>query len=83
MMWNGYEGLGWGWWGFGFLHMIGFWILLIIAVVLFARWLGGASGRTDLVGSTRESALDILKKRYAKGEINKEEFENKKRDLGD
>ncbi len=72
-----------GWWGFGFLHMIGFWILLAIAVVLFVRWLGGASGRTDLMGSARESALDILKKRYAKGEMDKEEFESKKRDVAD
>ncbi len=37
MMWNGYEGLGWGWWGLGLLHMIGFWILLIVVVALLVR----------------------------------------------
>lgn len=83
MMWNGYEGLGWGWWGLGLLHMIGFWILLIVVVALLVRWLGGASGRTDLVHPARETALDILKRRYAKGEINKEEFEGKRRDIAE
>lgn len=82
-MWNGYEGWGWGWWGFGLLHMLGFWILLIVAVMLIVRWLGGAPHRTDIAPPAHETALDILKKRYAKGEINKEEFESKKRDLAD
>ena len=82
MMWNGYEGWGWGW-GFGLLHMLGFWILLIVAVMLIVRWLGGVPGRSESGHEVRETALDILKKRYAKGEINKEEFESKKRDLTD
>ena len=82
MMWNGYEGWGWGW-GFGLLHMLGFWILLIVAVMLIVRWLGGVPGRSESGHASRETALDILKKRYAKGEIDKEEFESKKRDLAD
>ncbi len=41
------------------------------------QWPPGQGPRT----SSRESALDILKKRYASGEINKEEFEELKRDL--
>ena len=56
--------------------MIIFWILIIILFILLIRRLlqsGSSSGQ--------ESALDILKKRYARGEINKEEFEAKKRDL--
>ena len=80
MMWGGYE--GWGW-GFGLLHMLGFWILLIVAVALIVRWVSGAPGRSEAGPSARETALDILKKRYAKGEINKEEYESKKRDLAE
>ena len=67
----------WGAWGFGMMFvMMLFWILVIIGVVLGIRWLigqGKASG-TD-------SALEILRQRYARGEINKEEFEARKRDL--
>lgn len=58
-----------------------FWIAVIIGIVFLIKWLM-EQGRTDRrMSPTEESALDILKKRYAKGEINKEEFEQKKRDL--
>jgi putative membrane protein len=56
-----------------------FWIVVIAAIVLGVRWLAGA-GRSES-GPPRETALDILKTRYAKGEIGREEFEQKKRDL--
>jgi putative membrane protein len=68
----------WGAWGFGMmLMMVLFWALLIVGVVFLVRWLLGQSkeSRTD-------SALEILRQRYARGEINKDEFESKKRDLG-
>jgi putative membrane protein len=68
--------LGFGWWG-----MMIFWILVIIGIVFLVKWLV-EQGRTDRKASeSGESALDILKKRYAKGEIDKEEFEQKKKDL--
>ncbi len=76
MMEGGY-GMGWIW----TIIMIGFWIAVIMGVIFLIRWLaittrtGGQSARPE------DSALEILKRRYARGEINKEEFEEKKKDL--
>ena len=78
-MWHGFEGMGWGWIGLGFLHMALFWILVILGIVVLARWLsgGGAGGRT----TAEDRALSILRERFARGEIDKQEFEARKRDL--
>ena len=68
----------WGMWGIGMMFfMLLFWGLIIVGVVLGIRWLinQGKESRSD-------SALEILRQRYARGEINKEEFEGKKKDLG-
>ena len=75
------SGSGW-WWGFGALHMLLFWAVLIFVIVVLVRWITnmpGPRGSGSDTGGGR--ALDILKERYARGEINKEEFEQKKRDL--
>jgi putative membrane protein len=62
-----------------FLHFI-FWVLIIIGIFLLIVWLvrqsGGAGGRRD-----EETALDIMQKRYARGEISSEEFEKMKKDI--
>lgn len=73
-MW-GHMGV-WGGWGMGF-GMLMFWGLLIAAIVLLVKgpWGLGTRGKRD------KSALDILKERYARGEIEREEFEQKKREL--
>jgi len=80
-MWDhmGYYNGGWGGMGLGMIGMSLFWILLIVAIVALVKstWGSGASaGRRQ-----ENAALDILKERYARGEIQKEEFEQKKRDL--
>jgi putative membrane protein len=71
-------GYGWGWGGA--IMMVVFWVAIIVALVALIRWLWTSGhGKGAAAG---QSPLDILKARYAKGEINKEEFEQKKKDLG-
>ncbi len=63
---------GWMMGGMGLLNIL-FWILIIAGAVLIVQWLSGRG---------KESPLEILKKRYAKGEIDKTVFERMKKDLG-
>ncbi len=73
------SGWGMGFGFFGWLMMFLFWILIIAAVVLGVRWF---IDQGKLKGSSvEEPPLDILKKRYASGEIDKEEFETMRREL--
>ncbi len=58
------------------------WALIIGGVALLVVWLVRKAGRVSLGASTSESPLDILKARYAKSEITKEQFDAMKRDLG-
>jgi putative membrane protein len=72
---------GWGWsWGMGIIHGLLWWVILILGIIVLVRLLGRDASRTPAAPSP-ETALDILKKRYARGEIGKQEFEEKKRDL--
>jgi putative membrane protein len=76
---NDWEG-GWGIMGFGMMGMTLFWILLVVALVLLIKTLWSSETKS---GQKRETtALDILKERYARGEIDKTEFDQKKHDLG-
>lgn len=55
-----------------------FWLLLIAGIVLVAVWI---INRARVPTAGTEPALDILKKRYARGEINREEYERMKQEL--
>lgn len=57
-----------------------FWIVIIVLVIYLIVRLTNQRGGTSN-SSANETPLDVLKKRYARGEISKEEFENMKRDL--
>lgn len=86
-------GFGMGMWGLGALVMIAFWVLVIGGAVWLVMTL--VRGTQSQVSPTTnppalstgavkldQAPLDILKTRYAKGEITKEQFEEMRRDLG-
>ena len=65
--------------GFGWFFMLLFWALLILGVAALIKWLSGEASSQDTPAQKR--TLQILEERYARGEIEREEFEQKKRDL--
>lgn len=84
MWWNGYEGMGqWGGGAWMAVHGILPLVILILAIVglvaLVRPLFGG--GRTSRA-SARLPGLDVLEERYARGDIQRDEYLQKKRDLG-
>lgn len=81
-MWGGEW--GWGHMIFGSLAMVLFWGGIILVIVLLVRWLGpGVSSQQVSSPPPSKTALDILKERFARGEIDKDEFEERKRLLSE
>ena len=72
---------GWGMGWFGGIFMMAIWGLVIAALVILIRWLLRATQRTGYRSQEGNNALEILIARYAKGEIDKAEFEEKKHDI--
>ncbi len=86
---SGWQDGGWGmmgsgmWGGWMFLmpiFFILFWGLVIWGIVALVRGLSGQRS-SDSAPPAADSALEMLKKRYARGEIDKKEYEEKKKDL--
>lgn len=71
--WNGFG--GWGM-GLGPIFMALFWVVIIAGVVALVRWQAGAQP-----GPRDKTPLEIVRERYARGEIDREEYEQKVRDL--
>lgn len=60
------------------IFSIAWWAFVIVAIVYVVRWLRSAEAHPAKEG---RSALEVLRVRYARGEIDKREFEEKKRDI--
>jgi putative membrane protein len=69
-------GMGWPW----PIMMLVFWIAVIAGIVFIMRRLALSANR-GRGGAPEESALDILKKRYAKGEVSKDEYDRIRKDI--
>ena len=72
------RGHGWMWglgMGFGALVMVAFWGVVIVGVVLLIRSVSGAHG-----GLWQETPLTVLKRRYAAGQITREQYEQMRKD---
>jgi putative membrane protein len=63
---------------FGSLDMILFWGGLILLIVLAVRWFGGTSGNAEAF-EARGTAIETLERRFARGEMERKDFEERKR----
>ncbi len=71
---------GFGWFpGFGWIFMLLLWGLVILGILAILKLL--ATGRDSGKAPSPRSDLDILEERYARGEIDRDRFEQEKRDL--
>ena len=79
MMWPYGYGSGWGWMVGGWVMMVVFWGLVIVGIVALVRSLSDRG----LSNQTRhpEHPIEILRRRYAAGELTKEQFEEMKRNV--
>jgi putative membrane protein len=73
---------GWGYGGYGVLHMV-FWVLILIAIIFGVVWLVRTVATSGTLGASarRSAGLDVLEERYSRGEINRDEYLQKKRDI--
>ena len=78
--WQMHDWMGWGWGGMwlGPLFMIIPLALVIVAIVALLRWMGGGSANG---GGRVRTARDILDERYARGEIDREEYQRRRDDM--
>lgn len=76
----GYYGNGWGGAGWGMLFGGPFWILLIVLLVVGVLWFSRSS-RDAPQRDRRLSGLDVLDERYARGELDREEYLQKRQDI--
>lgn len=79
MHWGDYSwGIGF-WMGLGWLFIILFWVLVILGIIYLVKLVVGVGAGKK--GTDTETPLEILKRRYAKGEVTKEQFDQMKEDI--
>ena len=80
-MWMNHEGYGVGLHWLGWLGMAFFWLILVLLVWALVKYLKGDRRLGDLDSERKPDALAVLEERYARGEINREEYLQKRDDL--
>ena len=65
--------------GFGWIFIFLFWAFVILGIIAIVKWLAGMTSKTGTPPS--RTARQIIEERYARGEIDREEFEQKKQDI--
>ena len=83
-MWHGWMHGPGGWAPGRGLMMFLFWILVVVGVVFLAWFLASVGRRAQLPPPSapgQETALEVLRKRYARGEISREQYQEMKREL--
>ena len=71
---------GWGY-GYGLAHMVIWVVILAVIIIGIVRLVRSLSANDARVLQRRPAGLDVLEERYARGEINRDEYLEKKRDL--
>jgi len=66
----------------GGLAMVVFWVVVIALVILAARWFSASGPRRDTAMPVDKTPLQILQERFARGEIDKDDYEERRRTLG-
>jgi putative membrane protein len=74
-------GFGYGGMLFGGLMMLAFWVLVIVGIIWLVLTLARGGQMVTRPSAAGPQPLDVLKERYAKGEITKEQYEAMKQDL--
>lgn len=70
-----------GMWGYGWLLMLLFWLVVVVGVVMLIVWLIRQMDRSRGTGRSDDGALRVLRDRYARGEISQEEYQRMRSDL--
>ena len=78
-MWAEISNYHWGWMGLGIIHMVLFWGFFVLAIVSMVRFV--FTDDRQKPAPIEESPLEVLKLRYARGELTKSQYQEFKKEL--